>query len=103
MKILIFLSVIRSLYGLSCEDYPECNGPFLDQNPNLYCGIRVSNDTRTGPKCIYMLKARDKEPQSRTACAALTYKEVGFSGLPRTIPFLYCNQLFFTVSFTTNM
>ena len=80
MKTLLFLSVIRSLYGLSCEDYPECNGPFLEQNPNLYCGIRVSNDTRTGPKCIYMLKARDKEPQSRTACAGLTYKEIGLTG-----------------------
>ena len=80
MRLLLFLSVLRSLHGqsvlpkVSCDDYPECNvKEFIDQNPNLYCGVRVSNDTRTGPKCIYMLKARDKEPAARTGCAAISY------------------------------
>ena len=65
MRALVFASFFGSILCLrdqvSCEDYPECNGAFLEQNPNLYCGIRISNDTRTGPKCIYMLKNRDKE------------------------------------------
>ena len=75
-KMIVFLFLLlRNVRSdkLSCDDYPECNGAFLEQNPSVYCGVRISNDTRTGPKCLYMLKARDKFPMAKKGCEDLKW------------------------------
>ena len=76
MRTVSFIFVTLSLVkadSLSCADYPECNGVFLEQNPSVYCGVRISNDTRTGPKCIYMLKARNKWDMQKKGCEDLNW------------------------------
>ena len=69
--LLVLLGLSRA--DITCADYPECNGAFLAQNPSVFCGVRVGNDTNGGPKCIYLLKGRDKFPVQEKACEALTW------------------------------
>ena len=75
MRLFLIFLALRNVQSadLSCDDYPECNGDFLQQNPQVYCGVRVSNTTQTGPKCVYMLKARDKFPVQKKACEDLKW------------------------------
>ena len=73
MRYWLIFGLSLALADISCDDYPECNGDFLTQNPFVYCGVRVSNSTRTGPKCIYLLKKRDKDADQRKLCESLSW------------------------------
>ena len=72
MRVLYFLLGL-SRADISCADYPECNGAFLEQNPSVFCGVSVGTDKNGGPKCIYLLKGRDKFPEQEKSCEALKW------------------------------